>query len=454
MQWSKKLNELMEKRLALTELNRKTLDKIEDGTPAEQARALEAEWDARDAEIRALNEQVARMQAQEMAEDEASRSVNERRSGRGDQSGSYAEGEDRGKIAAGAPLMFRELSTGREMRGYRHLERMAPDIREQRGDEGPSFGIGEFVVGLVTNRWSSRDVQKRALSLGVTTGGGFTATDDLAARWIDEARALSVLSRAGAVFIPCGTSETKFAKVDTTPSGEWKAENADFTPADHTFSQVTFAAKTCGILVKASEELIQDSANAAQIIEQTLLAELATEMDRVGLVGTGASSQPEGIYYNASVGAVYENGGGPINFDNYVHAVQTVRTANFEPSAVIMAPRTAGSMGRLKDTTNQPLMPPADYANLQKLVTSAVPVNLSSAGSPSAANCSFASVGDHRECAFGIRLNPTVAISREAGDQTNGAMRAYQIWVRVVMRMDFQIFRPGAICLVKDIKAT
>lgn len=446
--------ELREKRSELVQANRDALDAISRETDKSRVAQLEKEWDARDAEILKLDEQIegaeaaeGRTRRQADLERELAEPMNPgRRSGRPGATRGGADGEHSGFVIG------RDEESGQEIRAYRHDDRLGNVIRgRDRALEGVTLGV--VARGLATGRWPSQEIQHRALSLGTPSAGGYTVPASLWADWIDLARANMVCSQAGAVVIPMDSATLQLAKLDSEPAIEWKSENSDFTPADHTFDRVLFTAKTAGVLVKASEELIQDSSNAADMIDNALRSKAAAEMDRVMLAGSGSGAQPTGIRYTNNVGAVYLPGAYASNYDPYVDAVLAVRAANFEPGAVIMAPRTAAQLGKLKDSTNQPMLPPADYANLRKFTTTGIPVNLESEGSPSVQNTSYAIVGDFKNAAWGVRLNPTLLVSREAGDQVNGAMRAYQIWIRLVFRVDVQIFRPAAFAIVHDIPA-
>ena len=347
-------------------------------------------------------------------------------------------------------IWFRDVDTGREIRAYRHGESMAQDMRADSllGD----LTLGKVLRGLAVGKWDSKDQQQRALSLGTSSAGGYTVPAPLAAQFVDLARNRIVCSQAGALMIPMPSNTFDLAKLTGDGTIDWRAENVAITASDPTFDRVRFTAKTAAVLFKASEELIQDSVNADAILEQAATDKFVAEMDRIMLVGSGSNDEPTGIRYASGVGTAFISGGGSLsNYDVFVDAIQDVRDSNFEPGAVVMAPRTAAQMAKLKDTTNQPLQPPADYAALRKLVTTGIPTDLASQSSPSFANTSIAIVGDYREAAWGVRLNPTFLVTREAGDNNGGAFSAYQIWIRMVMRVDVQLFRAGAFSVVLDI---
>ena len=105
---------------------------------------------------------------------------------------------------------------------------------------------------------------------------------------------------------------------------------------------------------------MEDAPNASAAITDALAAGLALELVRAGLLGSGAGSEPTGIFIAAGVQSISmgTNGAALINFSQLSQAVQKVGDANSTPAAAIYAPRTAGVLDRLADTTGQPIVPP------------------------------------------------------------------------------------------------
>jgi HK97 family phage major capsid protein len=100
------------------------------------------------------------------------------------------------------------------------------------------------------------------------------------------------------------------------------------------------------------------------------------------------------------------NGAVPTNYDPYLDAMFELEADNVrEATAAILHPRTARTLARLKDTTNQPLMLPPSIAQLPQLKTTAVPINQTQGTST---DCSTVFVGDFRQAMLGIRQELTI----------------------------------------------
>ena len=96
---------------------------------------------------------------------------------------------------------------------------------------------------------------------------------------------------------------------------------------------MTLTAKTVGVLVKASEETVQDASDFGSRLETVLRGAIGAELDRVALVGSGAGAEPggimkSGITANTDVQTL-NVGGTPQSYDFVSSLAQLVRTANF-----------------------------------------------------------------------------------------------------------------------------
>src|SRR3546814_16858370 len=88
---------------------------------------------------------------------------------------------------------------------------------------------------------------------------------------------------------------------------------------------------------------------------------LAQEIDRVGLIGTGAANQPTGITNTAGISSVPAVGT-PATYSPFVTGLQSLLEANVAldraEQHAIMSPRTWGNLENLQATQNQPLTRP------------------------------------------------------------------------------------------------
>ena len=144
---------------------------------------------------------------------------------------------------------------------------------------------------------------------------------------------------------------------------------------------MTFTARTLVRLVILSVELFEDSDPCSEdVIARAFAAQLALELDRVALRGTGTAPEPRGVLNTAGVTITTHGANGALiatatAYDWHLDAAGVVRAINFEPNAHIQAPRTSVSLPKLREaTTSAYLSPPAGL--LPFLATKSVPINL------------------------------------------------------------------------------
>jgi HK97 family phage major capsid protein len=122
---------------------------------------------------------------------------------------------------------------------------------------------------------------------------------------------------------------------------------------------------------------------------------------------------------------------------------------NEHPNAVIYNARTAGELDLLRATTGEVLPPPGSVADLQRLVTNAIPSNLTVGTS---SDTSEAYVGDYAQLLMGSRTELVLEVSREANVGATSMFTTLQSAVRVYLRCDFQVARPAAFRVVCGIR--
>lgn len=307
---------------------------------------------------------------------------------------------------------------------------------QQRGkfayqqDQGAAaMRLGNFVVAMATgNRSHLSELEKRALSEGTDSTGGFTVPEIVASQFIDRTRDTAVVMKAGAQTVPMTSDTLHMARLATglTPAPAWKLENDPITESMLTLERVTFTAHTLPILVKMSVELFEDSTNISEIVEREMSTYTANELDRVALVGSGTAPEPRGIANTAGVftGTLPVT---PTNYDWLIDEAAKLWGANEDPNAFISATALAVTLAKLKATdSGQPLLKPSALDGIRLFRTSA-------AGAK-------AFLGDFTQLMIGMRTSFRVEVSRVAGD----AFTNLQVWVRSYIRADVQVARPKA----------
>jgi HK97 family phage major capsid protein len=308
----------------------------------------------------------------------------------------------------------------------------------------PSFD--KYLRGLATGNWDNAP-EERALSEGTATAGGHLVPSPLSSRVIDLARNASRVFTAGALTVPMTAQTLKLARLTGENTPAWRNENAAITDQDMVFDSITFTARSLVRLVKLSVELFDDADPSSEdVIANSFASQLALELDRVALRGTGSAPEPRGVLNQSGVTALTHgtNGstiGSPpsatvIGWEFLVDGIGAVRNANFEPNAQIMAPRTTQSLAKLRDTTNQYIAPPTYLEGIPRLNTKQVPVNLTVGTST---DCSEVYTGQWDNLLIGIRTEFNLQFLRERflADNLQYAFLAF-------LRADVQVAQPLA----------
>jgi HK97 family phage major capsid protein len=311
------------------------------------------------------------------------------------------------------------------------------NLSEQRVD---GVALGDAVRAMVTG--PRNEAEKRALSEGTTSAGGYTVPTPLATWFIDRLRAQSVAIRAGAVTVPMTSQTLAIARLETDPAIGWRAENAGIATGDPTFGRVLLTAKSLAGIVKVSRELLMDTVNAGAMIEQALAKTMALEIDRAAIYGDGTSNSPTGVVNTSGINSVSMGTNGAtvasVGYDKMLDAVYELMLDNAaDPTAAIMHPRTAIALQKLKDTANNPLLIPDMVARVPKLTTTAAPITETQG---TANNASSVVLGDFSQLMIGVREEITIRMLDQIYAE-NG-----QIALLVHARADMQLAHKESFC--------
>ena len=318
---------------------------------------------------------------------------------------------------------------------------------QKKTDGAPSVGrlLRGIILGGRADDANELADERKALSIGNDSAGGYSIGSELSAQWIDALRANMVLSQAGAVTIPMQSKELTLAKVVADPVSYWHAENASLTEGVPTYGAVSLQAKTVATLVKLSLELSQDSANIEQILQSTLVNAMAAEIDRAGMNGVtlNGGAGPSGLFNLTGRNSVLAVGA-PTSWDFLVDGMYELMLDNIpadQIGAMIAHPALWKKMRKLKSgITNDltPLTMPAEIQALPKLWTTAAPL--------ASGTTAKAMIANWRDLIFGVRSDIQVRILSEAFMGSN-----LQVAVLCFARVDFAPTRVESFCSIEGI---
>lgn len=326
-------------------------------------------------------------------------------------------------------------------------ERFADWTARTGGNSGSEFrGLTSGAMLRAVAFGAKTEQERRALSEGTDSAGGFTVPTILSAQIIDRLRAQSVLIRAGARTVPLTSDTNVIAKLSADPTPAWRAESAAIAISDPTFAAVTLAPKSLAVMIKFSRELLADSVNLEAALLQAVTGAMALELDRAGLFGTAADSQPRGVVNVSGINAIAVNGkltahtGGA--YGPLVAARTALLTANAgEPSAYILSPREDGTLTGLRSGDGQPVFASPKIAAVPMLTTTAVATNLG-AGT----NESTLIAGNFQHLLIGMRETLRMSVLRERYAETG------ELALVAHMRADIAVEHPLAFCAVTGIR--
>lgn len=348
-----------------------------------------------------------------------------------------------------AEQMRRDGKSGQRVavddQGHRHAILRSSDKLAERFPrrEGQPLNIARAIKGVITGNWNDADTERRAMAEGTLSAGGYTVPSELAAQWIDMARAKSVSIAAGAGTIPMGMATLRIAEIVGDVAPAFRPENTALPENDVVFGALDLKARLIGVVCRASLELISDSPMANEMIVTSITGALGVAMDAAMLAGDGlvdaTHDNPRGILNWPGVNAIAAVGA-PTNYDKWLDAIHRIELANLSPAAVVDHPDTVNVLRQLKtgltgDETS--LVPPPRYAALSPFVTTGL-----------AAGNSI--VGDFTNALFGMREEVTIEATRVGSD----ALSKAQVLIRGYMRLDTGLTRAKAFTKLTGITTT
>lgn len=311
-------------------------------------------------------------------------------------------------------------------------------------DGEEQLSLGRYLRGVVVGDWRGADPERRAMSEGVLASGGYLVPTILSASIIDKARNRTQVMRAGARLIPMPNRTLDVAKWVGDPSPVWHSEAAAITASDGTIGKVTLDAKALAGLTVVSRELLEDAAGVDDQLRAAFAAQFALTVDKAALYGSGTAPEPRGVKLTSGITTLSlgANGSALQNYDWLVDAVGTLADLNEQATGVIYAPRTSRVLGKLKDTTNQPLTPPTYIGGLARYDSNQVPTTLSQG---TATTASDAFTGDWSQLLIGVRTGLQIQVLNERYADTG------QIGLLCWWRGDVAVARPAAFVVTTGI---
>jgi len=193
------------------------------------------------------------------------------------------------------------------------------------------------------------EVQKRDMTAGTGSAGGYTvATDLLASSFIDLLRNRMMVMRMGAQMLTGLVGNIAIPRQTGGATAYWVAESGAPTESAPTFDQVAMSPKTVGAFSDISRKLLlQSSIDVESFVRNDLATVLALAIDSAAISGTGTSNQPTGILSTSGIGDV---AGGTNGLDpTFAHIVElwsdiAIANADFGNTGILTNAKVIGKL--------------------------------------------------------------------------------------------------------------
>lgn len=318
--------------------------------------------------------------------------------------------------------------------------------------------LGEFLLGiaggeLIAPRLSAATFA--ALRENTGPAGGYLVPELMVGNFLDEVRPAARVFEAGALTLPMRAAIVKLPGWDTAPKATWRGEGDAFADAGGTFRSRVLTAKSVAGELPLSIEFLEDAATdlpgATDIVEDSAVRAVAEAIDKAALIGKGADNEPLGLTGTSGLNEVSmgTNGAVPADYDKFLDSIFEVENDNFDPNAVLYAPRTANTLRKLttgitSDKTK--LVPPERFQELRRLLTTQVPVDQTQ-GSDTASSTAY--FGQWNQMVIGLR--PDIGVRVQIDPYTKGSTG--EVVIRFNARADMVLLNKTAFNRLVGIKA-
>lgn len=286
-----------------------------------------------------------------------------------------------------------------------------------------------FAIALITNN----DVTLKALSEGVDADGGYTVPQDFYNRLLSEMMEATMM-RSQVTVLPMSRNTIDLTMIDHGPDVYWTAEGATKTTTTADFSRKTLTAYKLASIIYLTDELIDDSAfNLVDVLVNRFASKMAEWEDRAIVNGAG-TTQPTGIFANASVSTRACSGN--LDFDDIIDLIYDLPVKFRANAKFILHPNNVREIRKLKDGNGRYLWQDA-VAPGQPATIYGYPV-LENYWAPE----SQIAFGDYKEGYWlGDRQRVTVKITND----TETTFTQDKTGIRVVERIAGDVVFPNAI---------
>ena len=234
----------------------------------------------------------------------------------------------------------------------------------------------------------------------------------------------------------------------------WVAEGTSVTDSNATFSNFTLAPNTLGATTTHSRKfLLMQSIVTENWLRDELTRNMAIELDRVGINGSGSGAEPRGILNNTTISGaatVIGANGGPITFANAVKMETVISASNADIGSLGYLTNTkvrgsaktileASASGAKMTWTNN------EINGYKAVASNQVPSTLLKSGSSNTGAHSAMIFGNFADAIYAFWSSVDILVNPYVND-LNGGVR-----IRALIDADFKVRRTDSFNVMVDL---
>lgn len=298
-------------------------------------------------------------------------------------------------------------------------------------------------------------LEYRAMSIDNQLLGGFLVSPQHSTQFYDRLRPESIMLSAGCQVVDMLSDSYVLPRLGSSTTVRNAGEAGTITASDATINPVLLTARTYAVRTIGSAEWFSDAnPSARNIVADDHVKQIAAAVDNDALEGDGLAKLL-GIRNHPGLTPTYLGSadGAVITIADILSAITRLETANAKPSAVLMHPRTWGTLRAEKDLTTGRYQLQPDPSSEARRSIFGLPVFLSSQISiadtrGSNSDTSWVAVADMSQIVLGRRLDVAVLFDPYSNSSTN------QIVVQTTARWaGAGIINTAAVDLIAGVRA-
>jgi len=190
----------------------------------------------------------------------------------------------------------------------------------------------------------------KTLTIASDPGGGYLAPEEMSTEFIRNLVEFSPIRQFASVRTT-GSPSVKYPKRNSITNATWEGELGTASASEPSFGQLEIPVRKLMTYVDISEELLADSAGAAEAEVRLALAEDFGSKEAVGFVNGNGVNQPEGVMTNAEIEATVNGHATNLSADKLIDLQYAMPSAyrNAPGAAWAMNGTTLAAVRKLKD---------------------------------------------------------------------------------------------------------